>query len=262
MHSVDKLAYATKLDKVSPSEKIIFSMLPLLVCLLSSWSLIHGIIFFIMTVYTVRYSALNLSKYLHFLLIPGTFIFLGLVTIIFNFSKEYVPALWCFSLFNFHIYVTKENLALALGIFTRSISSISCFYFLILNTPMNNLFSFLQEKKVSPLLVTLTELIYRFSFVLWGQLQRIRTAQMSRLGYLNFKNGIKSSGEILAMTFESSLIRVNNMDIVLQSRCFDGNFNIISDSDFEKNVLKKENIIINSVLFILLLVEVYFTWIY
>ncbi len=256
MHEVDSLAYNSKIATIPASEKILFSMLPLLFCLISSSYILHSTAFILMSVFTIRYSVLNIKQYIHLLTVPAVFIFLGLVTIIFNFGIPTSSILFSLSLFDKSLYVTSQSLLFAFNIFMRALSSISCFYFLILNTPMNNLFSFLQTKKVSPLLITLTELIYRFSFVLFGQLERIRTAQLSRLGYLNFKNGIKSSAEILAMTFESSINKVNNIDIVLQSRCFDGNFNIIADDEPVSNILKTQTILLNTALLILFLLEV------
>ncbi|MFI3227577.1 MAG: cobalt ECF transporter T component CbiQ [Clostridia bacterium] len=261
MNTIDKLSYASKIANVSAGEKLFFSMLPLLFCLISSSYVLHSTVFIVMSIFSINYSALNFKRYFKLLLVPSTFIILGLISIIFNVGANDTKDVICsFRLASVNLCITYIGISTALNIFLRSLASISCFYFLILNTPMNNLLSYLQQKKVSSLLLTLTELIYRFSFVLYGQYERIRTAQLSRLGYLSFKNGIKSVAEILAMTFESSIIKVNSIDNMLNSRCFDGSFAMITDPEMRTDVLKMKGIIINAFLLMILLLEVYFKW--
>ncbi len=263
MHIIDKLSYSSKIATNSAREKIIFCIPPLFFCLLSSSYILYTIIFVVMSYSTLKYSALNIKQYLKLILLPASFILLGLITIVFNISNiEISDVLFSFNIFNISIYASEKGVVLATNILLRALACISCFYFLILNTPMNNLFSYLQKLKVPDLLITLTELIYRFSFVLLGELERIRTAQLSRLGYLNFKNGIQASAQILAITFESALNRVNNIDIVLQARCFDGTFNVISTTENTTNLLRVKTIILNGSLLIFFIVEVYFKWIY
>ncbi len=263
MHIIDKLSYSSKIASNSAREKIIFCMPPLFFCLLTSSYILYTIVFAVMSYSTLKYSALNIKQYLKLILLPGSFILLGLITIIFNISNVGIgDVLFTFNILNIDIYASENGVLLAINILLRSLACISCFYFLILNTPMNNLFSYLQKLKVPDLLITLTELVYRFSFVLLGELERIRTAQLSRLGYLNIKNGINATAQILVMTFERALNRANNIDIVLQSRCFDGAFNVISTTENTSNLLKVNTIILNGGLIIFLIVEVYFKWIY
>ena len=101
--------------------------------------------------------------YLKLLLIPGTFLIFGILIILFFFGTG--PDIISFNIFNYKLSITMGGLNMAVLVFSRSISGLSCLYFLSLSTPVTHLFYVLKELKLPEIFIELSMLIYRYIFV-------------------------------------------------------------------------------------------------
>lgn len=88
---------------------------------------------------------------------------------------------------------------MAVLVFSRSISGLSCLYFLSLSTPVTHLFYVLKELKLPEIFIELSMLIYRYIFVFLDLAMKMEDAQNMRMGYISFKNWMHSLA-ILAST--------------------------------------------------------------
>lgn len=218
----DRCAYLSRLRRVDPIPKVWFSLAALLICVLSD-SLGVGL-------FTLAaLSALNLAlggqragDLLRFLKIPLAFLVIGCLTIAIRPIGE-AEALWAFRLLGrWNWGITVENLRLSLLVCGKAMGAVSAVYFLSMNTPMTDLTLALERLHVPKLFVELTELIYRFIFLLAGEAGRIRTAQESRLGYRGFRRSLGSMGELLSTVFVRSLRRGERVFSALESRGYTG----------------------------------------
>ena len=173
----DRCAYLSRLRRVDPVPKIWLALTALLLCVLAD-SLAVG-------VFTLgALSALNLSlggqkagDLFHFLKVPMTFLIIGCLPIILR-PIGTAEALWAFRLLGRWTWgVTAENLRLGLLVLCKAMGAVSAMYFLSMNTPMTDLTMALERLHVPRLFVELTELIYRFIFLLSGEAGRIRVSR-------------------------------------------------------------------------------------
>lgn len=226
------MAYSSKLSLVRTGDKVLFMGLPLLFCLFASSWLVPLLVLAAMGFATVQIGGIHLKRYVKLLLIPLGFIFLGVLTIGINQIPQGTQGvLVSVPLFGSRFGVTWASLQSCVTLLLRAFASVSCLYFLCLNTPMNQLLDFLRKIKLPKLLIELMELIYRFIFVIWEEASRIYLAQNTRLGYRDFRTGLSSMGELVSRVFISAMGRAERMNVALEARCFDGGFQSITQEE-------------------------------
>lgn len=227
MLEIDDLAYRSKLSKITPKAKMVFGVIPLVLCLgLNSFSVSFATVL-IMGVVTISFSGISPARYLRLLSIPLGFLALGTVTIIFGRYEHYTPVLVGFHLFNHTYGVTTASLLYGLRIVLRAFGAVSCMYFISVNTPMNDILGALRSFGVPDLLISLMELIYRYIFVFLEEAHRMRTAQDARLGYINFRTSVNSLGQLIGTLFLRAYIRCDKIYAALQSRGYEGEFKTV-----------------------------------
>ena len=123
-----------------------------------------------------------------------------------------------------------ESIIESVKVLFRSLAAVSCLYFLSLSTPIVELLSVLRKLKVPKLFIELMSLIYRFIFIILDTVNMIYISQNSRLGYSNLKTGYNSLGKLIGSLFLSSYKRSQDMYTALESRCYDGDINVIENT--------------------------------
>jgi energy-coupling factor transporter transmembrane protein EcfT len=112
------------------------------------------------------------------------------------------------------------------------------------NTPIPDLFLGLRKIGLNKDIAELTILIYRYSFMIFEQLEQMLIAADCRLGFRNIKSTLNSFGIISANLFLKSLDFSQRAFYSLQSKNFSGNFEPFK---------KPKNISILNVLFSILI---------
>jgi len=228
--SIDKLAYTSKLKSVNPMEKFIFSMLTLIVCISLNNMADSIIILLLMSFITVFKGKLPFKNYIQLMSLPLVFLIMGIITIAINVVTSSNGLIFSFSVFNIRMGCTYDSIITATRLFLKSLASVSCLYFLTLTTPVFEVLSVLRKLKVPKLFVELMGLIYRFIFVLLDTANMIYISQNSRLGYSTFKTGLNSLGNLVASLFLSAYKRSQNIYMAMESRCYDGDINLLENS--------------------------------
>jgi len=241
---IDKYAYASKLAKVSPKTKILFSMLPLLICICLNSIIVSSITIVIMAFATVKYGKLKFSKYMKFMLIPFGFLIVGTITIIINrFAPDHILLIGV-RIGQYAYGIDYESVRISVKLVLKALGSVSCMYFLSLNTPMYDLFQVLSRTKLSPIIVMLMELIYRYIFVLLDEAERMNIAKDSRLGNCNFKTALRSTGEMISMLFIRAYQRSDRIYAALESRGYNGKFAALDEEYIYSKKMNTSSILI------------------
>lgn len=248
MIQIDDYAYKSKILNKDPRGKLVFSMIILSICLLMNSPSVGILTIFIMGFATIKTSGITFKKYIKLLMIPLVFLIVGTITVIVNRYNIGQNLLVGFHMGNYYYGVDKKSLLLGLTLITRALGAVSSMYFLALNTPMIDLFEFLRGTKIPTLIVSLMELIYRFIFIIWEEAANMRIAQDSRLGNINFKTAVKSTGQMISMLFLRAYRRADRVYMSLESRGYDGEVKFLKQNYASANSLYVSTVLISIVL--------------
>jgi len=230
MISIDKLSYISQLRKVNPMEKFIFAILTMLMSIYLNNILISIIVIFLMGLITVYKGKIPLNSYLILMLIPLGFLIVGVISIAITIGDFNSETLFGFSILNVKFGCTMGSIIESVKVLFRSLAAVSCLYFLSLSTPIVELLSVLKKLKVPKLFIELMSLIYRFIFIILDTVNMIYISQNSRLGYSNLKTGYNSLGKLIGALFLSAYKRSQDMYNALESRCYEGDINVLENT--------------------------------
>ena len=224
---IDKLSYQSKLRYVNASEKLMYAVLTLVLCILSRSVRVAVLVFVVNGILTVGKGGIRLFHYIKLLMIPIVFLIVGTGAIIVNVSETPLDA-FAFSVGKWYITGSSEGVQQGTGLCATALSAVSCLYFLSLNTVMTDILGACRKLHLPSLLIELMLLIYRFIFVLSETAHSITISQQSRLGSRDMKTRIRSFGAMGAALFLLALKRSNALYDAMESRCYDGNIRVLS----------------------------------
>ena len=224
---IDKLSYQSKLRYVNASEKLVYALLTLVLCILSRSVKVAVLVFAVNGVLTVGKGGIPLFRHIKLLMIPLAFLAAGTAAVMINVSRTPMDA---FALQAGEWYVTGscEGIRRGLGLCVTALSAVSSLYFLSLNTVMTDILCACRKMHFPPLLMELMLLIYRFIFVLFETAFSITVSQQSRLGNRGFRTRIRSFGMLGASLFILALKRSAALYDAMESRCYDGSIRVLS----------------------------------
>lgn len=251
MLNIDSYAYNSKLSNSNPTEKLLFSLSTMFLCIYSNSIYIYIGILLFMSYFAVVKGGVSLSLYLKLLLVPAAFLITGVLTIAINKLDSTTGALLYIEIFNTYIGSTSETLFASLRIFCKSLGAVSCLYFLTVTTPMTNILLALKKLKVPVLFIELMSLVYYFIFILLNTSSNIIISQSSRLGYFNFKSSIKSITLLCSNLFIKSYKRSFDTFTALEARGYTGYLNVIEEDNFKEFLSIPKILFIESLLIIL-----------
>lgn len=229
MINLDKYAYMSKLRQTDPMKKLLFALLTLGVCLWANSIIVSLLVLLIMGWVTVYKGGTPLALFLKLLLVPMTFLVIGVLTIGINFSVNQSSFLFSISAFGTHIGVSPAGMQNAARLFFKALGAVSCLYYLSLSTPMVDLLAVLRRLKAPKLLVELMGLIYRFIFVLLETADTMYTAQNSRLGYTSLSSSYRSLAALASTLFVRAYKRSDELYTALEARGYDGELNVLEE---------------------------------
>lgn len=257
MKSISEYSYSSTLLHITPMHKIAFGVIPLLISLGFNSILVSVITIIAVFYFSIKYSKVSIKTYIGLMLIPIFFLVIGTVTIIFGEITKGQIALVYVTL-NSKLYgISDQSLLVGIRLILKALACVSCMYFICLTTPMTDILQALKKLKVPTVIISLMELIYRYIFVLLEEAEKMRTAQMSRLGYVNLKTSIKSAGQLIGTLFIKSYTKCDRVYSALQSRGYatfgDGSAEIKTlDKDYDTS----KSLIIIMVILNLILITV------
>lgn len=225
---IDKLCYTSGLRYVNTMEKFVFSMLTLLICIISKSITVSVVVLLVTGFLTVGKGGVSLSRYLKFMTIPLVFLFLSTTAILVNISHAPLDA---FAIPLGSYYLTGSFYGLLKGarlIFT-ALAGVSCLYFLSFSTPITDILEVLKRLHAPGLIIELMLLIYRHIFIMLHTASAITNAQHSRLGNKNIRIAKKSFAAMMSAVFILSVKRGGALYNAMEARCYNGRIRILSE---------------------------------
>lgn len=226
---IDKLCYRSKLRYTNAGEKFAFSLITLILCMISRSILIAGIVLATNGVLIVKKGGIPLFQYIKLMRIPVAFLILGTLTIMVNISKTPLNA-YAVPVGEYYITGSRNSLLWGAQLIMTALAAVSCLYFLSLNTTMTDILGVLAALHCPPLMIELMLLIYRFSFVLTDIASGIMVSQHSRLGNKDMRTSMSSFGKMAAVLLVRALKKSNALYDSMESRCYDGKVNVLKEN--------------------------------
>ncbi len=226
MHIIDRYAYTNAIRELDPAQKGGLALIAIILCLALDQPAV-GVLtlgwMFALAVLWARVPALVFGRAL---LAEAPFLLLSLLGVALSVSLAPLAApavqlgpLWLGS--------SAESLAMATRLFTRALGCAAALNFLILTTPLLDLIELLRRLRVPETLIDLMSLTYRAIFVLLESLQRMTTAQATRLGYSGPWRAMRSAGLLGSQLFLDAYRRSQRLQMSLESRGLSGPLRVL-----------------------------------
>lgn len=215
---MDYIAHNNALTDANPYYKLFLTII-LLIITLALDNLVFDVVMFVaMSVVILFVAKINIRSYLKFLTIPMAFLIITCLFLLFFFGSGEV----IFRTGVFGIVVTKDSLHYAVYTFMRVIACFPVLGFLALTTPIASILHCLARLKVPKIVIEIGLLMYNTIFIFLNEIDTMRKAQETRLGYHSYMNSFKSLGALSSTIFLRSLDKSETLQFALDSRGYDG----------------------------------------
>jgi cobalt/nickel transport system permease protein len=220
-HKIDSLAYLNHLRYLPPGEKLVFTLMLLILIYLSSVK-VQLVIIGWLILWVVVYAKIPLGFYLKLLLIPVSFWLLSIPAIAIAIGGI-TPDIWTgINIGKVYVYLSRQGMIQGGELLIRAIALTSSLYFLLLTTPLSEILGLLERLGCPRLIIELLTLMYRFIDILSDTASQFLLAQNCRLGYVNYKRGITSLGLLVSQLLRRSLENYRQIVLGLDARNFNG----------------------------------------
>ena len=232
-HQIDSLAYTNRLRGLPPTHKLSFAI-ALLILSLVSGAIVQLSIALWLTAWIVIYAGIPGKLYLRLLSLPLMFLLTSLPALaVGGIQLNQIQAMqwdiwqnWGISIGNFYLYVSRTGIQEVSLLFTRTLASTSCMYFILLTVPFTETLQVLRQLRFPPLLTELLLLMYRFIFSLLAIADELWVAQNSRCGYRTWKLGMRSLSILIGQLLQRTLVNYRQVSLSLASRGFNGELRV------------------------------------
>ncbi|MBM7557130.1 cobalt ECF transporter T component CbiQ [Halanaerobacter jeridensis] len=247
---VDQYAYSNQLSSVHPVEKMIFSLTTLLIALISNSIIVSVVVIFVMSGLLVLKAKIPKLVFLKLLLVPLSFIIMGLIPIIISVTTSKHDFIVQMSYWGLTLGISSANLITAVELLFRTTASVCCLYFLALTTPMIEINSMLRKLKIPAVFIEFMNLVYRLLFILLDTAHQIKVAQLSRGGYSSIKNTFTSLAYLGSNLLVKAYYRAKKLSLALKARGYKGKIEVLE----RDHHLSKRNLSIIAVTEIVLVI--------
>lgn len=253
MNLLDDYALKSPLREKNTWLKIIIMFFGIIVGVSVTSPIPPLIIALCMSIVTIYFNKIPSIFYFKIMAAPLGFVSISalIITILTNNGN----ILYQFSVFGYILNLTNIGINLAIQLFARTLSGMSCLFFLALSTPMIELFSVLKKAHLPDAFVEISMMMYRYIFVFLEVTMGIKNAQTVRLGYKDFKTSFKSLSLLMTSLFIRTWEQGEKLFISMNSRCYDGKIILLE----ENYPIKKTELMLTSVYFIFVIVVFYLT---
>lgn len=218
---IDFYSQQSRLNGVSADLKLAATVIVLVLTL--SFSSFYLSIYVIISMFllTTFIGKTKVVIYIKMLKIPLLFVFISGIVLIF----EYLPTaegLFTIKFFNGFICMTSYSLAKTIIVTLNALAGVSILYALCFSTPVYEIVNSLKKCRVPTVVIELIYLIYRYIFILCDCIEKMKTSARLRMGFENFKNGVKSASNIMISLFIFSLKKAGASFDAMQARGYTG----------------------------------------
>ncbi|MFS0645812.1 cobalt ECF transporter T component CbiQ [Siminovitchia sp. 179-K 8D1 HS] len=221
MLQIDQYAYMNSYRNIHPLEKGLFACLFLLFCLLTKNVTVALFTFFVMSTAIVLGAKIPFAYYLKILLLPIFFLLTSVLAILISIvpaNMELLDSVLSMKMGHWQLYISQTKYKMVIELIFTAMASVSCMYFLILTTPIQQIVWLFQRLRLPAVFIELFLFTYRYIFVLLEKIAEIRLAQTSRLGYLTNRNALSSLGQLLVSLFIKSMRSAKEVQMAIEAR--------------------------------------------
>ncbi|KZX13149.1 cobalt ECF transporter T component CbiQ [Methanobrevibacter curvatus] len=218
---IDYIAHNNKFTNIDSKIKSITAISLILIALILSMPIV-SIFVLLIAIFLTLFAGIPYKFYLKFLSVPLIFSLITFIFMAFFFGSGDI--LWNSGIS--FIVIRIDGLELAINTFLRIVACFSSLGFLALTTPITDILNILSKLRVPKLLLEIAMLMYTTIFLFFSQIEAMKNAQSTRLGYYGFKNSYRSLGVLISNLFFRSLDKSDKLQISLDSRGFSGSFHI------------------------------------
>lgn len=217
---IDSLAQQSGFYSIYAGYKLVWTLLMMIICLISKSAWVGLGIAVLMCILTVAFGKTHLDDYLSLMMIPIVFIMISTLALLFEVSTK-SSGVVSLPFFSYYLVMKTANQLRAILVFSRAFGAVSCLYFLSLSTPITELINVLRKIHVPAVIGELMYLIYRYIFILFEMHHTMKNAAKSRLGYINYKASMRTTGAIYSNLLAGSYRKAGMMFDAMESRCFE-----------------------------------------
>lgn len=240
IYTIDCFASNSALKNVNATLKAILALMTIILCILFNSILISFVIIFSMGAFTILVGKIKIKHYIGFMLIPITFILLSSAAIAVNFSTSPIEARYI-KLGLLYVYISYNSLLKAVKVSSKALGCVSALYMLALSTPMGELITVLKKAHLPSVFTSLMDMIYRFIFILYEQVNSMNISARSRLGYEGISRSCRTFGKISGNLLIISLKKAGTTYDSMVSRGYDGDIHFLQ---YEKSIKNRHVIIV------------------
>lgn len=256
MLTIDTLCYTSNLRYVNACEKFAFAAATIVLCVVSRSIAVACVVLLVTGWLTIRKGGISFFRYEKLMRIPIFFLLLSTITIIVNISRTPMNA-FAFNAGNYYLTGDWDSILFGVQLILTALASVSCLYFLSLNTPMTDILDILTKLHCPKIVIELMLLIYRFIFVLLSIASAISTSQDSRLGNVTLRTSYRSFGTMISALFIRAFKKSNALYDAMESRCYDGTIHVLNESHPAKKREILAIILFEIVLLLIWILELY-----
>jgi cobalt/nickel transport system permease protein len=195
---LDFWAYHNRLRETHPGLKVAFTLLALGIGLSGAGPRVLLPLLGLMAALTTFGAGVPARVYSRLLALPLGFLVVGVLALVLGSGPGVT---WGLSLAGTRVGVTATGLALALKVGLRSLTAVSCLYFLALTTPLPAVLGVLRRVGVPALALEIAALTYRYLFVLRRVARGIYISQAARGSYGSARGSLRSLGLLTGQLF-------------------------------------------------------------
>ncbi|KRF03343.1 hypothetical protein ASG89_23150 [Paenibacillus sp. Soil766] len=243
---IDSYSYSNQLRNESAVWKTGFAVIMLIMTYFSN-AVFQAVIFCWMMYWTVVHARIPFKIYSKLIIVPFLFYAASLPAIILEISHAVsndtlmLPDHYVIATFhNWSIYMTSTGIHRGLSLGVQIAACSSCVTFIVMTTPMSELFQLMNKLKIHPLLIELMLIMYRFLFILMETSTMIYTAQTARGGQTGFRSRLRDSSILISRLIVKTIQRYDELNQGLTARGFAGELRLAPYS--HKAVLRRYRI--------------------
>jgi len=223
---IDYIAHNNKLSTTDAYIKILIAISLMIITLLLDNLVFDFLIFTVMAIGIIAIARISYIDFLKFISIPLFFALFSCIFLIFFFGTGEI----IYNTGILGIVVREDAWQLGIHTFCRVFACFTCLGFLTLTTPISEIFHVLREIKVPVFLIEIALLMYTTIFIFLEQIDVMRKAQETRLGYFGTKNTYRSLGYLFTNLFIRSLDKSESLQHAMDSRAYNGTLPIYKPS--------------------------------
>jgi len=220
---LDSVAQQSAFRHIHPGTKLVLCLGSLVICLLSPSPvvpLVSGIVLSVVLIVPARISPL---LYGELLLGPAVFTVTSVMILLFLVGGgavvwQFSPAPWLV------LTVTEGAIRESTLVLCRVFGCSVALFFIVLTTPMTDLFNSMKRAGIPIELIDLMMIVYRYIFIVYDQAVEIWRAQVMRLGYGRPAEAIRSFSTLCGMLFITSWNAGEDLVRAMDCRCYNGVF--------------------------------------